>query len=114
MRKALPSEAPFVFGDYTFSFASLRPPASTAPNLPAIISGVGIMPPSDQLAGSPSSILTQTLRRKSGSPCPSISTMRSVTRATGYEDESSFRKAFRKLTLLSPQAYRAQRAMRAV
>jgi transcriptional regulator GlxA family with amidase domain len=40
--------------------------------------------------------------------------MRSVTRATGYEDESSFRKAFRKLTLLSPQAYRAQRAMRAV
>ncbi|MGY4419236.1 transcriptional regulator GlxA family with amidase domain [Bradyrhizobium sp. JR6.1] len=39
--------------------------------------------------------------------------IKAIARATGYEDESSFRKAFRKLTLLSPQAYRAQRAMRA-
>ncbi|MCC8962886.1 helix-turn-helix domain-containing protein [Bradyrhizobium sp. Pear76] len=39
--------------------------------------------------------------------------IKSIARATGYEDESSFRKAFRKLTLLSPQAYRAQRSMRA-
>ncbi|MGY3445204.1 MULTISPECIES: GlxA family transcriptional regulator [unclassified Bradyrhizobium] len=39
--------------------------------------------------------------------------IKTIARATGYEDESSFRKAFRKLTLLSPQAYRAQRTMRA-
>lgn len=39
--------------------------------------------------------------------------IKSIARATGYEDESSFRKAFRKLTLTSPQAYRAQRALRA-
>ena len=34
-----------------------------------------------------------------------------IARSTGYEDESSFRKAFRKLTLMSPQAYRAHRLM---
>ena len=39
--------------------------------------------------------------------------IKAIARATGYEDESSFRKAFRKLTLLSPQAYRAQRSIRA-
>ncbi|WP_249132399.1 helix-turn-helix domain-containing protein [Bradyrhizobium sp. AUGA SZCCT0124] len=39
--------------------------------------------------------------------------IKAIARATGYKDESSFRKAFRKLTLLSPQAHRAQRAMRA-
>ncbi|VIO75354.1 HTH-type transcriptional regulator CdhR [Bradyrhizobium ivorense] len=39
--------------------------------------------------------------------------IKAIARATGYEDESSFRKAFRKLTLTSPQAYRAQRSMRA-
>jgi len=39
--------------------------------------------------------------------------IKTIARATGYEDESSFRKAFRKLTLTSPQAYRAQRSMRA-
>ncbi|WP_166296147.1 GlxA family transcriptional regulator [Bradyrhizobium sp. 2S1] len=39
--------------------------------------------------------------------------IKSIARTTGYEDESSFRKAFRKLTLTSPQAYRAQRSMRA-
>ncbi|WP_244550670.1 MULTISPECIES: helix-turn-helix domain-containing protein [unclassified Bradyrhizobium] len=59
------------------------------------------------------------MRRKSGLPCPSTSTRRSTTqpikaiaRTTGYEDESSFRKAFRKLTLMSPQAYRARRMER--
>lgn len=36
-----------------------------------------------------------------------------IARSTGYEDESSFRKAFRKLTLMTPQAYRAHRLMRA-
>ncbi len=35
--------------------------------------------------------------------------IKTVARASGYEDESSFRKAFRKLTLMSPQAYRARR-----
>lgn len=39
--------------------------------------------------------------------------IKAIARATGYEDESSFRKAFRKLTLTSPQAYRAQHATRA-
>ncbi|MHC2251416.1 transcriptional regulator GlxA family with amidase domain [Bradyrhizobium embrapense] len=39
--------------------------------------------------------------------------IKAIARATGYEDESSFRKAFRKLTLLWPQAYRVQRTMRA-
>jgi len=36
-----------------------------------------------------------------------------IARAAGYDDESSFRKAFRKLTLMSPQAYRARRMERA-
>jgi transcriptional regulator GlxA family with amidase domain len=40
--------------------------------------------------------------------------IKAVARSTGYEDESSFRKAFRKLTLMSPLAYRARRTMRAV
>ncbi|MBR0852268.1 helix-turn-helix domain-containing protein [Bradyrhizobium diazoefficiens] len=35
--------------------------------------------------------------------------VKTIARAAGYEDESSFRKAFRKLTLMSPQAYRARR-----
>ncbi|HZR76475.1 GlxA family transcriptional regulator [Bradyrhizobium sp.] len=39
--------------------------------------------------------------------------IKAIARSTGYEDDSSFRKAFRKFTLMSPQAYRAQRAMRA-
>lgn len=37
--------------------------------------------------------------------------IKSIARAAGYEDESSFRKAFRKLTLMSPQAYRARRTV---
>jgi transcriptional regulator GlxA family with amidase domain len=40
--------------------------------------------------------------------------VKAIARSIGYEDESSFRKAFRKLTLLSPQAYRAQRSARLV
>jgi len=39
--------------------------------------------------------------------------VKTIARAAGYEDESSFRKAFRKLTLMSPQAYRARRMQRA-
>jgi transcriptional regulator GlxA family with amidase domain len=39
--------------------------------------------------------------------------IKTIARTTGYEDESSFRKAFRKLTLMSPQAYRARRMERA-
>lgn len=39
--------------------------------------------------------------------------IKAIARSTGYEDDSSFRKAFRKFTLMSPQAYRAQRVMRA-
>ncbi|MBC9878263.1 helix-turn-helix domain-containing protein [Bradyrhizobium sp. INPA01-394B] len=39
--------------------------------------------------------------------------IKTIARAAGYEDESSFRKAFRKLTLMSPQAYRARRMERA-
>jgi transcriptional regulator GlxA family with amidase domain len=39
--------------------------------------------------------------------------IKTIAQATGYEDESSFRKAFRKLTLVSPQAYRARRLARA-
>lgn len=39
--------------------------------------------------------------------------IKAIARSTGYEDDSSFRKAFRKFTLMSPQAYRVQRAMRA-
>jgi transcriptional regulator GlxA family with amidase domain len=39
--------------------------------------------------------------------------VKTIARAAGYEDESSFRKAFRKLTLMSPQAYRARRMERA-
>ncbi|AHY50088.1 putative transcriptional regulatory protein [Bradyrhizobium japonicum SEMIA 5079] len=35
--------------------------------------------------------------------------IKTIARTAGYEDESSFRKAFRKLTLMSPQAYRARR-----
>jgi len=38
--------------------------------------------------------------------------VKTIARAAGYEDESSFRKAFRKLTLMSPQAYRARRMER--
>lgn len=37
--------------------------------------------------------------------------IKAVARSTGYEDESSFRKAFRKHTLMSPQAYRTQRVI---
>lgn len=39
--------------------------------------------------------------------------IKAIARAAGYEDESSFRKAFRKLTLMSPQAYRARRMQHA-
>lgn len=39
--------------------------------------------------------------------------IKTIARVAGYEDESSFRKAFRKLTLMSPQAYRARRMERA-
>ena len=39
--------------------------------------------------------------------------IKTIARTTGYEDESSFRKAFRKLTLMSPQAYRTKNTMRA-
>ncbi|WP_245266608.1 helix-turn-helix domain-containing protein [Bradyrhizobium sp. WSM1743] len=35
--------------------------------------------------------------------------IKTIARAAGYEDESSFRKAFRKLTSMSPQAYRTRR-----
>ena len=38
--------------------------------------------------------------------------IKTIARTAGYEDESSFRKAFRKLTLMSPQAYRARRMER--
>ncbi|UQR59811.1 helix-turn-helix domain-containing protein [Bradyrhizobium sp. C-145] len=40
--------------------------------------------------------------------------VKTIARAAGYEDESSFRKAFRKLTLMSPQAYRTRRVERTV
>ncbi|WP_246515482.1 helix-turn-helix domain-containing protein [Bradyrhizobium diversitatis] len=40
--------------------------------------------------------------------------IKTIARAAGYEYESSFREAFRKLTLMSPQAYRARRMERAV
>ncbi|WP_283817142.1 helix-turn-helix domain-containing protein [Bradyrhizobium agreste] len=40
--------------------------------------------------------------------------IKTIARAAGYEDESSFGKAFRKLTLMSPQTYRARRMERAV
>ena len=45
---------------------------------------------------------------------PGARTLRfeAIARTAGYEDESSFRKAFRKLTLMSPQAYRARRMER--
>jgi transcriptional regulator GlxA family with amidase domain len=36
--------------------------------------------------------------------------IKAVARAVGYEDDSSFRKAFRKLTAVTPQEYRARRA----
>jgi len=36
--------------------------------------------------------------------------IKAVARAVGYEDDSSFRKAFRKLTAITPQQYRARRA----
>jgi transcriptional regulator GlxA family with amidase domain len=39
--------------------------------------------------------------------------IKAIAHSSGYEDESSFRKAFRKLTMMSPQAYRARQAMRA-
>jgi transcriptional regulator GlxA family with amidase domain len=35
--------------------------------------------------------------------------VKSIAHSVGYEDESSFRKAFRKLTTLSPQEYRSKR-----
>lgn len=38
--------------------------------------------------------------------------IKAIARTAGYEDESSFRKAFRKLALMSPQAYRARRTER--
>jgi transcriptional regulator GlxA family with amidase domain len=34
--------------------------------------------------------------------------IKTIAHAIGYEDESSFRRAFRKLTAVSPQAYRAR------
>ena len=37
--------------------------------------------------------------------------IKATARATGYKDESSFRKTFRKLRLTSPQAYRAARGV---
>ncbi len=36
--------------------------------------------------------------------------IKAVARAVGYEDDSSFRKAFRKLTAITPQQYRVRRA----
>jgi transcriptional regulator GlxA family with amidase domain len=39
--------------------------------------------------------------------------IKTIGHSIGYEDESSFRKAFRKLALMSPQAYRARHANRA-
>lgn len=36
--------------------------------------------------------------------------VKAVARAVGYEDDSSFRRAFRKLTAITPQEYRARRA----
>jgi transcriptional regulator GlxA family with amidase domain len=39
--------------------------------------------------------------------------IKAIAHSIGYEDESSFRKAFRKLALMSPQAYRARQAIRA-
>ena len=36
--------------------------------------------------------------------------IKAVAQAVGYEDDSSFRKAFRKLTAITPQEYRARRA----
>ena len=39
--------------------------------------------------------------------------IKAIAHSIGYEDESSFRKAFRKLTLMSPQAYRARQTIRA-
>jgi transcriptional regulator GlxA family with amidase domain len=42
-----------------------------------------------------------------------VQPVKTIARAAGYEDESSFRKAFRKLTLMSPQAYRARRTKQA-
>lgn len=39
--------------------------------------------------------------------------IKSIAHSIGYEDESSFRKAFRKIALMSPQAYRSRRAVRA-
>ncbi|MET4041469.1 CO dehydrogenase/acetyl-CoA synthase alpha subunit [Bradyrhizobium sp. RT6a] len=59
---------------YVFDVAIRTPSVPIAPNVPAMISAVGCMPPSDQCEGSCSSILTQTLRRNSGLPCPSTST----------------------------------------
>jgi AraC-like DNA-binding protein len=38
--------------------------------------------------------------------------IKTIAHSIGYEDESSFRKAFRKLAMMSPQAYWAQRAIR--
>lgn len=38
--------------------------------------------------------------------------IKTIAHSIGYEDESSFRKAFRKFALMSPQAYRARRAIR--
>jgi AraC-like DNA-binding protein len=38
--------------------------------------------------------------------------IKTIAHSIGYEDESSFRKAFRKLAMMSPQAYRARRAIR--
>lgn len=39
--------------------------------------------------------------------------IKAIAHASGYEDESSFRKAFRKIALMSPQAYRTRRTTRA-
>jgi transcriptional regulator GlxA family with amidase domain len=36
--------------------------------------------------------------------------IKAVAHAVGYEDDSSFRKAFRKMTAITPQQYRARRA----
>ncbi len=40
--------------------------------------------------------------------------IKAIAHSSGYEDESSFRKAFRKLAMMSPQAYRARRAIRPI
>lgn len=68
-----------------------------------------------ELTGAPPQdfILRRRVERARTLLTTTAQSIKTIAHAVGYEDESSFRKAFRKLTALTPQEYRTRRSPRA-